>query len=260
MPAWITSELRELVCIPTCRSDSRTTTSRPARASARATPRPMTPAPITATSADSMVIRAPLDGGGALGLAERRDRNRRRLLLAQERTQGLDVAPPQEAHRQRAEREAGDAESDAKEERQRGQALEDQRGDRHRGERPEGVHQNAAAEAPARHEEERAGEDHELAEDERHHRADAAVSVPVLEPGNEQQIEAGADHDADHLDAGKRAGAAHGGERVAEEHVDEEQEEPRPEDLEDDSGRPELAVAVDQRDGAVGEEEGAHAR
>src|SRR5687767_4172213 len=50
MPAWITSELRELVCTPLVASVSITITSRPASASARATARPTTPAPMTATS------------------------------------------------------------------------------------------------------------------------------------------------------------------------------------------------------------------
>src|SRR4051812_5937904 len=159
MPAWITSELRELVCIPTCRSASRTTTSRPVRARARATPRPMTPAPITATSADSIVISVPLDGGGVGGVAAERARSRRggRLLLAQERTHHLEVAPSQQPQDERAEREAGDAEGDAGEERQRGQRLEDQDGDGHGRERPDGIHQHPPPEAAARHEEERAG-------------------------------------------------------------------------------------------------------
>src|SRR4051794_14608513 len=50
MPAWITSELRELVWVPTAAAASSTTTSRPARASARATASPITPAPITTAS------------------------------------------------------------------------------------------------------------------------------------------------------------------------------------------------------------------
>src|SRR6185369_16088730 len=54
MPAWITSELRELVCVPIASSASRITTSRPASASARATARPTTPAPITTHSTLSM--------------------------------------------------------------------------------------------------------------------------------------------------------------------------------------------------------------
>src|SRR6185369_10407232 len=50
MPAWMTSELRELVCVPIASSPSRITTSRPASASARATARPTMPAPITTAS------------------------------------------------------------------------------------------------------------------------------------------------------------------------------------------------------------------
>src|SRR5678816_2250843 len=53
MPAWMTSELRELVCVPIASSASRITTSRPDRASARATARPTTPAPITTASSRS---------------------------------------------------------------------------------------------------------------------------------------------------------------------------------------------------------------
>src|SRR5918992_55183 len=53
MPACITSELRELVCMPIALSASRMTTSRPASAKARATARPTTPAPITAASTRS---------------------------------------------------------------------------------------------------------------------------------------------------------------------------------------------------------------
>src|SRR5688500_4068674 len=53
MPAWITSELRELVWVPIASSASRITTSRPAMARARATARPTTPAPITTASSFS---------------------------------------------------------------------------------------------------------------------------------------------------------------------------------------------------------------
>ena len=54
MPAWITSELRELVWLPISPSASSTTTSRPARASARATASPTTPAPTTMQSTRSI--------------------------------------------------------------------------------------------------------------------------------------------------------------------------------------------------------------
>src|SRR5256885_1332986 len=53
MPAWITSELRELVCVPIASSASRMITSRPAIASSRATARPTMPAPITTASTRS---------------------------------------------------------------------------------------------------------------------------------------------------------------------------------------------------------------
>src|SRR5688572_30443768 len=53
MPAWMTSELRELVWVPIASSASRITTSRPAIASARATARPTTPAPTTTASSFS---------------------------------------------------------------------------------------------------------------------------------------------------------------------------------------------------------------
>src|SRR5688572_15144490 len=71
MPAWITSELRELVCEPIASSASRITTSRPARASARATARPTTPAPITTASSFS-TQQEPLEHEGAYA-GERRD-------------------------------------------------------------------------------------------------------------------------------------------------------------------------------------------
>src|SRR5687768_3797108 len=54
MPAWMTSELRELVWVPIASSASRITTSRPAMARARATARPTAPAPITTASSLSM--------------------------------------------------------------------------------------------------------------------------------------------------------------------------------------------------------------
>jgi hypothetical protein len=53
-PAWMTSLLRELTPAPIPLSLSTTITSRPARASARATARPMSPAPTTRHSTDSI--------------------------------------------------------------------------------------------------------------------------------------------------------------------------------------------------------------
>src|SRR6185436_13729766 len=63
MPAWITSELRELVCVPMAASLSRMTTSRPASARARATARPTTPAPMTTASSLS-TSQHPFEGKG----------------------------------------------------------------------------------------------------------------------------------------------------------------------------------------------------
>src|SRR3954465_12105894 len=69
MPAWMTSEFRELVCVPMASSASRTTTSRPDRARARATARPTTPAPRTTASTFSMrgriVFAAGRNSGGS---------------------------------------------------------------------------------------------------------------------------------------------------------------------------------------------------
>src|SRR5882672_11310643 len=58
MPAWMTSELRELVCVPIASSVSMMTTSRPDRASARAAAKPTTPAPTTTASTLSMRHRS----------------------------------------------------------------------------------------------------------------------------------------------------------------------------------------------------------
>src|ERR687891_539756 len=67
MPAWMTSELRELVWVPIASSASRITTSRPAMASARATARPTTPAPITTASRLSMQRHPVEREGGETG-------------------------------------------------------------------------------------------------------------------------------------------------------------------------------------------------
>src|SRR3954454_13815745 len=64
MPAWITSELRELVWVPMASSASRITTSRPATANSRATARPTMPAPITTASTRS-TGKPPFEDPGA---------------------------------------------------------------------------------------------------------------------------------------------------------------------------------------------------
>src|SRR4051812_31706116 len=53
MPAWMTSELRELVWVPKASSASRMMTSRPRKARALAIARPTTPAPRTTASTRS---------------------------------------------------------------------------------------------------------------------------------------------------------------------------------------------------------------
>ncbi len=55
MPAWMTSELRELVPVPMASVASATSTSRPVRASARAIARPTTPAPMTTQSISALM-------------------------------------------------------------------------------------------------------------------------------------------------------------------------------------------------------------
>src|SRR3990172_9322065 len=64
MPAWITSLLRELVCVPIAPSASRTTTSRPSSARRRATASPTTPAPITMQSTRSTSAPSLARGNG----------------------------------------------------------------------------------------------------------------------------------------------------------------------------------------------------
>src|ERR1700730_474142 len=70
----MTSLLRELVCMPKCRSRSRIMTVRPSRASARAAARPITPAPITmqSTSFEASRSRASLYDGFTSYAAVRR--------------------------------------------------------------------------------------------------------------------------------------------------------------------------------------------
>lgn len=58
MPAWMTSLFRELVAVPMASAASRTMTSRPAIAIARATANPTTPAPITMQSVVSVTVSA----------------------------------------------------------------------------------------------------------------------------------------------------------------------------------------------------------
>ena len=60
MPAWMTSLLRDEMPVPTASAASSTMTSRPLRASSRATARPMIPAPATTASNALHAVSAPL--------------------------------------------------------------------------------------------------------------------------------------------------------------------------------------------------------
>src|SRR6266850_1776418 len=92
MPAWITSELRELVCVPIASSASRMMTSRPAIASSRATARPTTPAPTTTASTLSMREQAFEREGGEAG--ERGDACHRARGANEEHRKGADHGGP----------------------------------------------------------------------------------------------------------------------------------------------------------------------
>src|SRR3989442_13456367 len=109
MPAWITSELRELVCVPIASSASRMITSRPAIASSRATASQTAPARTTTASTLSMALSTrehPFeDEGGEAG--ERRDGCHRARAAVEERAE------------QRAERRAR-GEADRADERRSG--------------------------------------------------------------------------------------------------------------------------------------------
>src|SRR6185369_12820681 len=89
MPAWMTSELRELVCVPIASSASTITTSRPASASARATARPTTPAPMTTASTLS-TQQAPLDEEGARAAQRGDARHRPRAAVEERAERGAD--------------------------------------------------------------------------------------------------------------------------------------------------------------------------
>src|SRR5512134_3357222 len=98
MPAWMTAELRELVWVPIASSASRITTSRPAMASARATARPTTPAPITTASSFSMEEQA-VEGEGADAGDGRGGRHRARRAVEDEAQQRADQRAGGEADR-----------------------------------------------------------------------------------------------------------------------------------------------------------------
>src|SRR6185503_21201973 len=119
MPAWITSELRELVCVPIASSASRITTSRPAWASARATARPTTPPPTTTASSFS-TQQEPFQGKRG-GTRERGDGGHRSRAAVEGRAQ-------QAAH----DRAGGEADG-ADERRRRARGRRERRKRRSRG-------------------------------------------------------------------------------------------------------------------------------
>src|SRR3954470_15450899 len=96
MPAWITSELRELVWVPIASSASRITTSRAASASSRATASPTMPAPTTTTSTRS-TGEPPLEDPGP-DAGDRRDaRHRTRRAIEQRAEQSAEEGGESEA-------------------------------------------------------------------------------------------------------------------------------------------------------------------
>src|SRR6187455_468659 len=98
MPAWITSESRELVCVPMASSASRMTTSRPDWARARATARPTTPPPTTTASSFS-TQQKPFQGEGR-DTRERGDaRHRPRAAVERSAEQAADDGAGGEADR-----------------------------------------------------------------------------------------------------------------------------------------------------------------
>src|SRR4051812_24713058 len=122
----MTSEFRELVCVPIASSDSRITTSRPASASARATARPTTPAPITTASTFSKG-ETPLEeerrGAGQRGGGRHRPRGAVER-SGEQRAQGRTGGKPDRAD----ERGRGAGGLRERRERRRGRVRHDQRG------------------------------------------------------------------------------------------------------------------------------------
>src|ERR1041385_4060466 len=138
MPAWITSEFRELVCVPIASSPSRITTSRPARASARATASPTTPAPTTAASSLS-TREHPFEDEHA---------DRRYCGDARHRARGAVEGYPEQRAEQRARSEA-----DGTDQRRGGACRLRERRERHR--RRAGKDQRAAEENQRERQDER---------------------------------------------------------------------------------------------------------
>src|SRR2546427_8706238 len=104
MPAWITSELRELVCVPIASSASRMITSRPASASSRATARPTTPAPTT-TAATLSTREHPFEEESSEARERRRGGHRARAAVeerAEQRAERRARGEPDRADQRRS--------------------------------------------------------------------------------------------------------------------------------------------------------------
>src|SRR5206468_4575477 len=125
MPAWITSELRELVCVPIASSASRMITSRPAIASSRATARPTTPAPTTTASTLS-TREPPFERKGGEAGKRRGGGHRARGAIEKRAEQRAEQRPGGEADRA-DERGRGACGLREGRERERGGAGQDQR-------------------------------------------------------------------------------------------------------------------------------------
>src|SRR2546421_346387 len=130
MPAWMTSELRELVCVPIASSASRMMTSRPAIASSRAIASPTTPAPTTTASTLSMALSSgeqPLEGEGGDAGERRGGRHRASGTVEQRPKKGAEGRAGGEADRA-DERGGGAGRLRERREHERGGARDDERG------------------------------------------------------------------------------------------------------------------------------------
>src|SRR5258708_11281652 len=126
MPAWITSELRELVCVPIASSAWRMITSRPASASSRAMARPTTPAPTTTASTLSM-CEHPLEAEGGKPGERRGARHRARGAVEQHAEQRAESGPSGKADRA-DQRRSGARRLRERRERERCGTWQDERG------------------------------------------------------------------------------------------------------------------------------------
>src|SRR6266850_5053508 len=136
MPAWITSELRELVWVPIASSASRMITSRPAMASSRAMARPTTPAPTTTASTLS-TRELPFEGEGGKAGERGGGRHRARAAVEERAEQRAERGARGEADRADQRRRGARGLREGRQ-RERGGARQDERGaEKQHGERPD---------------------------------------------------------------------------------------------------------------------------